>query len=583
MQLNIETIKTRMLFSDDELSIKNKLYELFEDSISVYEEGYIFSPAYKHGHWDGKIHFIDRATDTFPTGLLELVQSCIGELQSQIPFTCTLTYDLADPFISVKDLPETITLKDNDLGSITLRDYQYDSVKAMIGQSIGIVNGATNSGKTEIASGLIQQLLPYLERGETIGFFTNSKQIFNQSASRISERLGIPVGKYGGGKKDIKQVNVIMIPTVNKALQADPETGLKLTEKERILKRIAKEIAPKFVNGFNQRLSLKNFLKNFKEKTKVDTKIKNEIEDVFYSNGTDKQVQLAMRNYVTQYDNLLRSKNKAVFDKKEEVTKFLNSITVMIVDEAHHTGSDTWYKSLLACENAQYRMALTGSIDKQNKVLWRRMQALFGDIVSKVSNKTLIDKGYSAKPTVTMVPIKAPGDIGHLDNYMEVYTKGIVHNDFRNFLIAKITEKQYEQNKGILLIVNWVEHGELLSEQLTRLNVPHEFIHGDMSDDERETHLKNMKNGQLKVLISTSIIDEGVDISGIDVLILCAGGKSLRQVLQRVGRVLRKKKTGENVATVFDFIDTTNKHLLNHANARQKIYEEQEFEVKQIE
>lgn len=583
MKIESQSMQSKLIFEDNETSLREALYEEFEATVSVYEDGYMFSPAYKHGHWDGKVHFVDKKTDTFPTGLLPYVLTAIGNVQSAIPFQYEVEYSVPDKFIEVGDMSKDIVLKDKGIGEITLRDYQYDAVKSIVDNDIGIINVATNGGKTEIASGLIQQLQPYLERGETIGFFTNSKQIFNQSAERISERLGMPVGKYGGGKKDIKQINVVMIPTINIALSGDPEAGLKLTEKERILKRIAKTIAPAFLKGFNQRLALGNYIKNFSVKKKVDGKVKEMLEEVFYSNGSDKQVKLAMQNFVTAYDNLLRSKNKAIFDKREEALKFMQSVTIMIVDEAHHSGSDTWYNSLLTCENAQYRMALTGSIDKSNKVLWRRMEALFGGITIKTSNKELIERGYSAKPTVKMIPIKAPTGLAHVDNYMEAYTKGIVENDYRNAMISKLTEAMYGQGKGVLLIVNWVDHGERLSQLLTGLNVSHEFIHGDMSDEDREKHLANMRQGNLKVMISTSIIDEGVDIAGIDVLVLCAGGKSLRQVLQRVGRVLRKKKTGDNVATVFDFTDTINTHLLNHSKARKKIYEEEAFDVEIIE
>jgi len=91
-----------------------------------------------------------------------------------------------------------------------------------------------------------------------------------------------------------------------------------------------------------------------------------------------------------------------------------------------------------------------------------------------------------------------------------------------------------------------------------------------------------MRDGTEKVLISSSILDEGVDISGIDTLVLGAGGKSLRQTLQRVGRGLRKKKTGENKVDVYDFMDYTNKFLKNHSDERKKIYLNEGFEVKEV-
>lgn len=443
-----------------------------------------------------------------------------------------------------------------------------------------IANGMVNHN-TEIASGLIQQITPYLESGERIAFFTNSSSIFSQSIDRIEKRLGIKVGAFGAGKKDIQQVTFVMIPTIVSAISADPEAKLKLTAKERMYKKIAKDIAPKFERGFNQRSLLEGYLNNFQVKTKADLQLKHELEEIFYSCGTNKQVIMKMKGYQAEYQKIVEKKNGKVLKKYNEAMEFLDSISVMIVDEAHHTSSDTWYKVLTSCNNAQYRMALTGSIDRTNHVLWQRLQAIFGEITTKVSNNTLIELGHSAKPKITIFPIIAPVDI-QTTTYMDAYQKGIVDNEYRNSLIAKLTKKMYDKGNGILIIINRIEHGEAISNLLKEEGVAHYFINGQLENDLRDEKIQDMRDGALKVMISSTIIDEGVDISGIDTLILGAGGKSLRQTLQRVGRGLRKKKTGENKVEVFDFYDLTNKHLKKHSEQRRKIYEDEQFEIVDI-
>ena len=372
-----------------------------------------------------------------------------------------------------------------------------------------------------------------------------------------------------------------MIPTITSAISADPEAKLKLTPKERMYKKLAKEIAPKFLTGFNQKGLLEGYIRNFQVKTKADLQLKHELEEAYYSCGTNKQVVMKMRSYQAEYEKVVEKKNGKVLKKYNEAKEFLESVAVMIVDEAHHTSSDTWYQALTACSNAQYRMALTGSIDMKNHVLWQRMQAIFGSITTKVSNDTLISLGHSAKPKITIFPIIAPTDIEN-SNYMDAYKMGIVDNVYRNSLIAKLTKKMYESGSGVLVIINRIEHGETISELLDAEGVPHYFIHGELDNDLRDEKLQEMRDGHLKVMISSTIIDEGVDISGIDTLILGAGGKSLRQTLQRVGRGLRKKKTGENKVSVFDFYDLTNKHLKKHSEERRKIYEKEQFEIVDI-
>ena len=586
MRLVIDVMHTQIRFDENEGSLRSTIHKVMHEELGVKADGYQCSPAYKSGYWDGIIDFYNKDNDTFPTGLVPKVEEILGRLQTAMGsrgymFQFEIIDDRPDKFMEVEEMDSEIKLNGDNGEVITLRDYQYDSVKSIIEKQTGIINVATNGGKTEIASGLIQQILPALESGERIAFFTNSSSIFTQSIDRIEKRLGIKVGAFGAGKKDIQQVTFVMIPTITSAISADPEAKLKLTPKERMYKKLAKEIAPKFLTGFNQKGLLEGYIRNFQVKTKADLQLKHELEEAYYSCGTNKQVVMKMRSYQAEYEKVVEKKNGKVLKKYNEAKEFLESVAVMIVDEAHHTSSDTWYQALTACSNAQYRMALTGSIDMKNHVLWQRMQAIFGSITTKVSNDTLISLGHSAKPKITIFPIIAPTDIEN-SNYMDAYKMGIVDNVYRNSLIAKLTKKMYESGSGVLVIINRIEHGETISELLDAEGVPHYFIHGELDNDLRDEKLQEVRDGHLKVMISSTIIDEGVDISGIDTLILGAGGKSLRQTLQRVGRGLRKKKTGENKVSVFDFYDLTNKHLKKHSEERRKIYEKEQFEIVDI-
>lgn len=858
MKLIMNNIDTQVIYEENEKYLKKIVDTTMHERLGVMEDGAQFSKAYKMGVWDGITDFYDMDNNQFPSGLIDQVASVLEELQNTHAFQFSIIDDRPDKFLDPTELDKEIKLNDNEIGSITLRDYQYDSVKAIAEEQVGIVNLATNAGKcvtadtmvltshgmmtiqslfnhvwepvddvervvdykgsirlvnrygnlekpshltvnglrpikaiqtslgyqetvtgnhpmlvkgkegnewrkaedlrtgdqiailkgteyygdlsmcldtayelggklargdkdtwtglaltmtrnnkatqssfmlgflesetrvgradtqdlrtlqlmllnmgysseivigsdklnntvfylqeepntitnlandmimetegigtvkkvelcyttvthvidggsaltydvampnthsfiangminhnTEVASGVIQQFLPTLAKGERIAFFTNSTAIFNQSAERISERLGgIKVGKYGGGSKDFRQVTCVMIPTLTASLKADPESGIKLSAKEQVVKKIAKNIAPNYENGINQRRLLEVYVKNNRPKTKADAKLLEELQMIYDTCGTDNQVKLKMRGYVAEYENIIKTKNAKVYKKYHEAVEFLESVAIMIVDEAHHTSSDTWYTSLRKCKNAQYRVALTGSIDKKNELLWQRMQAIFHKVVTRVSNNEMVERGISAKPTITMIPIKTIGKqdvniVGEKD-YQRVYQVGIVNNTYRNEFITKLTAKKYQEGKGILIIVNFVEHGDILSEQLTDLKVPHSFIHGEIEVEKREAELQRMKDGDLKVIIATSLIDEGVDISGINVLILGAGGKSLRQTLQRVGRVLRKKKVGENKADIYDFTDLTHEYLAKHSKERRATYRKESFDILDI-
>lgn len=445
----------------------------------------------------------------------------------------------------------------------------------------GIINH-----NTEIAAGIIQQVLPYLERGERVGFFTSSKEIFHQSAERIAKRLNLDprdIGKIGDGKFQVKnkQVVFVMIPTLNSALK-DPKQGVKFTHKDRVIKLIAEDIAPKFNNTKNTRQLLRNYIKNCKLTTKVWQSAEEHLQYIAYDNSfTDSSAQMQLNKYKVEFDKILEKKNEKKFKKHRETMDFINSVKVLLADEVHHTKSETWFESLSKCTEAGIRIGLTGTVDKKDKMLWQRLQGLFGEIILKVSNDYLIERGISSKPTIRMIPIMEPKNIELIDNYLEAYRRGIVENDIRNAAVAKLAlGYRMKKSGGVLISVNQHDHGNRIKELLLSKGQPCEFVHGELADEDRARLLKDFGSGELPILIASSIIDEGVDLKSIGCMILAAGGKSMRQQLQRIGRGLRLNGIDGNSVMVFDFMDRTNKHLYKHAKERVKLFKNENFDVK---
>ncbi|MFX5809068.1 helicase-related protein, partial [Acinetobacter baumannii] len=75
---------------------------------------------------------------------------------------------------------------------------------------------------------------------------------------------------------------------------------------------------------------------------------------------------------------------------------------------------------------------------------------------------------------------------------------------------------------------------------------------------ERKSALTELANKDIDVLIGTTILDVGVDVPAVGLIILAGGGKAEVALRQRIGRGLRAKKFGPNVAFIVDFTDQHN-------------------------
>lgn len=273
---------------------------------------------------------------------------------------------------------------------------------------------------------------------------------------------------------------------------------------------------------------------------------------------------------------LVPSRNKTsekVIARQKQVQDLLHSVDVIIIDECHEAASEGLWNTVRYC-TASYRYGLSGTPFKRGDKQDLKLIALTGDIIYRVSNKEMIEDGISVPTDIVMVDVEMPVIAGGAQ-YREVYDMGIVHNEYRNTIICKLANKYYRGGKQVVILIKEIAHGEILNNLLYEYEegayIPHEFINGSTPIERRGEILEDFKKGLFSVLISSVILDQGVDIPNIDVLILAGGGSSKIRSLQRIGRGLRLNEGKENLMVV-DFADRTHRYLAKHSYDRVQSY-----------
>ena len=98
-----------------------------------------------------------------------------------------------------------------------------------------------------------------------------------------------------------------------------------------------------------------------------------------------------------------------------------------------------------------------------------------------------------------------------------------------------------EQSEKIDLS-NSIERFDYLKQALINVNVG--LIHGKMSPEEKEIELAKFNEGITEVLVSTTVIEVGIDNpNAVSIVIECANRFGLSQLHQLRGRLKRKEKS----------------------------------------
>lgn len=256
------------------------------------------------------------------------------------------------------------------------------------------------------------------------------------------------------------------------------------------------------------------------------------------------------------------------------VVDLLGKVKLLFFDECQHAPADTCRNVLFECINATYKFGLSATPFREDGEDLT-IEGLFGENLISISSSFLIENGFLVKPSILMwnMKYKRPSK-----SYQTEYKEDIVENLERNKWIANWSRYFSEQDKTVLVLVKQTKHGNILKDLIPNS----EFIDGKKTSKKRNQAIEDLRNKDLKILIATTLADEGLDIPSLDVLILAGSGKSKTKALQRIGRVIRSAP-GKDSAIVVDFIDQT-KYCKKHSLTRKKIYNSEEaFKIQVID
>jgi superfamily II DNA or RNA helicase len=260
----------------------------------------------------------------------------------------------------------------------------------------------------------------------------------------------------------------------------------------------------------------------------------------------------------------------SMIQSSHELKDFLPKVEVLMGDEGHHAPCETYWEIAQACPNAYYRYLWTGTDWREDN-----MSILLDGFAGKkkwdIDASKLIQDGWLVPPTIFLYDFKHERKPRKGMPYSEIYDTEVTNNVERNQLVVDIAMKAVQANKSTLILINYIEHGENLLKILEKVYPEAVFIHGSTEPEKRKKVLQEFKEGTRKLIISSNILGEGVDIVKLEVLITARAEASTVAAYQAIGRTLRLSD-GKDKAIIVDVFDNNVKYLESHANSRMSVY-----------
>jgi len=511
------------------------------------------------GKWDGRMSFYDFTKDTFPAGfyyrvIKVLTQNGYRVLANRVPAPPPL--GPARP-------------KVDSFGETPEYAYQFHTADKLVTHQQIVAKVATGGGKSRIAR------ICYRRIGRPTLFLTTRGILMHQMKDSFVA-MGERVGVIGDGiiKPHLAGMNVGMVQTLAQAIELqDPVLEYERFEKNR-------EAA------------------ELREADELRTRLEAEGVD---SGEVDAQCTALLRRLAElrkdpkELAKLVLERCNKHNAKRGWWLDLLAKFELLILEEAHEASGNSFFEVASACTRAHYRLSLTATPNmKDSQEANLRLEAVSGPVAITVTEKQLIEAGILARPYFKFIEIptyqefrevrKVKTPAGKVERefpvklyrstpWPDAYEIGVTKNRLRNEAVVTEAKRAVEHGLSVMVLVQQKLHGTLLNTMFANAGIKSAYIFGEHNQAERAAAINALKERRIDVLIGSTILDVGVDVPAIGMVIIASAGKAEVASRQRIGRGLRAKKAGPNVAFIVDFTDPLNHHLKDHARERRQIIE----------
>ena len=237
--------------------------------------------------------------------------------------------------------------------------------------------------------------------------------------------------------------------------------------------------------------------------------------------------------------------------KKNELKKFKkDEFDYIVVDEFHHAGAKS-YRNLLEYFSPRFFLGLTATPNRSDNI--DVLQFLDNNLIYR---KDLID-GINLG-ILSMFDYFGIND-KHVD-YTKITWRGNKFDDLEieeNLITSKRAEYIFENWKSLkqtrtLAFCSSIRHSDFMSDFFSSKGIKCLSMHSK-SEINRSDSIEKLRKGEIEILFSVDLFNEGVDIPAVDTILMIRPTESKIIFLQQFGRGLRKAEGKEKVV-VIDFI-----------------------------
>jgi len=235
-----------------------------------------------------------------------------------------------------------------------------------------------------------------------------------------------------------------------------------------------------------------------------------------------------------------------------------------ITDEAAHVlRENKWGKAISYFPNAR-GLGVTATPERlDRKGLGSHVDGVFDTMVQGPPTRWMIEQGFLSKYKIAIPASDYHQYLKKGSDKSDYSKKAMMEASSQSKIVGDVVDNyiKHANNKQAILFASDITTAKKMEKQFNDRGITAKELNGCTNDKERLDSLVDFANKKIRVLINVDLFDEGLDVPGIECVIMARPTKSLGKYLQMVGRGLRLAE-GKPHMILIDHVGNVQEHGL---------------------
>lgn len=231
-----------------------------------------------------------------------------------------------------------------------------------------------------------------------------------------------------------------------------------------------------------------------------------------------------------------------LISRQEVYKNWCFQIKWWITDEAAHVLKENkWGKAIEMFPNAK-GLGVTATPERLDKKgLGSHADGVFDMMIEGPTTRWLIDNQYLSKYKIAIPESDYKKYLKSNSDTSDYSKKAMIEASTQSHIIGDVVENylKFASGKQAILFASDVNTSKKMEKEFISKGIRAKSLDGTTPDSERLEALIQFREKKTQILVNVDLFDEGLDVPGIECVIMARPTKSLGKFLQMVGRGLR--------------------------------------------